>query len=398
MRRALLTAAIVAASLLPVSAFAMTTQTFEFAEGQVNAQWEGKGALQMEKAPSGILLTSTSTGTFLTKTPLSIFPEEGSVTASTEQDANLYLVWIYDDDPLGIAYNMPIALPAGAVTTVSVSLADHLHWSPAPKKIGLALPAGTTILLHRIEFTQWNILERAIEMMKSFWNFDVYAPYAINFIWGPQMADHPLATSQMYDSLPPRTLSACWVLNLLLGIVIACCAIFLYYMRPSATMRRRILLTVAALILGVWILLDIRMGSEFLGWVMHDDQTYISAPAGLRTFRDRQRFYDFADFAVPLVFDRSGYLFFTDREWPYLGNMRYLTYPAIPGNAIERDDTLVVFHRPDLAVDSENRITMNGEPVTAPGTILGRFDDSSFIFRLPRQSAPAPNPAPPITP
>ena len=145
---------------------------------------------------------------------------------------------------------------------------------------------------------------------------------------------------------------------------------------------------IAILVLAVWILLDLRMGSEFLSWVAHDNRTYISVPAGSRTFRDRERFYDFADFAAPFVFDRSSYLFFTDREWPYLGNMRYRTYPAIPGNAIDKDDTWVIFHRPDLGVDNAGRITMNGEPVTAPGKILGRFDDSSFVFRLPLQSAP----------
>lgn len=381
-----LTAAIVAASLLPVSAFAMRTQTFEFAEGAVNATWEGRGAIQMSKAPSALMLTSIGTGTFLTKTQLSVFPQEGSITASAEQDANIYLVWIYDDDPLGIAYSVPLLLPAGAVSTIRFSLAEHLHWGPGQKQIGLALPPETRILLHNIAFNEWNVFERAREMVRSFWMFDVYAPYAINFVWGPQLASHPLAIRQMYATLPPRTISASWLLNLVLGIVIASSLVFLAYVRPSAETRRRILVTIASLVLGVWILLDLRMGSEFLRWVIHDHQTYISAPEGTRTFRDRDHFYDFAAFAAPYVFDRSTYLFFTDRQWPYLGNMRYLTYPAIPGIAIEQDDTWVVFHRPDLVVDSDGRITVDGQPVTAPGKILGRFDDSSFIFRVLQQS------------
>lgn len=134
-------------------------------------------------------------------------------------------------------------------------------------------------------------------------------------------------------------------------------------------------------LLAVWVLFDLRMGLEFLGYVGSDFSSYISKTESTRVFRDRDRFYDFATFIAPYVGDRDSYIFFAEQQWPYLGNMRYLTYPSIPGIDIERDDTWVIYRRPDVGVDSEGHLTIDGQIVSEPGNILGRFDETSFIFR-----------------
>jgi hypothetical protein len=136
-------------------------------------------------------------------------------------------------------------------------------------------------------------------------------------------------------------------------------------------------------------MLDVRMGGEFLSWMQHDAKTYSTVHEGLRTFRNRNRFYDFADMAKELVSDRTDYIFFAEREWPYLGNMRYITYPSIPGNDFDRDDTWVIYRRSDLTVGADGRLMLLDEPVTNPGTVLGQFDENSFVFRVPYAIPPA---------
>ena len=160
-------------------------------------------------------------------------------------------------------------------------------------------------------------------------------------------------------------------------------------MQQNEVVKRQTCLLLFGILLAAWVLLDLRMGSEYLSWIAHDRTTYIEAPPETRTFRDRKRFYDFASFASPLVSDRKSYIFFGERQWPYLGNMRYLTYPAIPGIDVTHDDTWVIYRRSDVTVSSARQLMIGGEAVTEAGTILGQFDDHSFVFRTDLPPSPS---------
>jgi hypothetical protein len=130
------------------------------------------------------------------------------------------------------------------------------------------------------------------------------------------------------------------------------------------------------------------MGTEFLSWVSHDVTSYTMKSSDDRTFRDRDKFYDFADFVKPLVTDRTDYIFLATYPWPYLGNMRYLTYPALPGISFERDDTWVIYMRPDIRISQDMYLLADGVKVAGPGTVLGVFDETSFVYRTSKAIPP----------
>jgi hypothetical protein len=55
----------------------------------------------------------------------------------------------------------------------------------------------------------------------------------------------------------------------------------------------------------------------------------------------------------------------------------------------DRDDTWVIYRRSDLTVGADGRLMLLDEPVTNPGTVLGQFDENSFVFRVPYAIPPA---------
>ncbi len=377
----LFTSALTSASLLlPASAFAMQSQFFDFGAGQINATWEGKGPIQMKQTPNGVLLQTTGTGLFLTDTDLSVSPQMGSVTISSESPEGVYLVWIYKDDPSTFNHNLGLRLRAGANIATPFSLSEVQSWNDSSKYFGLLLLPNTTVLLHQIRFDELNAAERFLEIVRSFWTFDGMRTYSINFLWGPHIAENPVARQDLFAYVPPQTPSATAVMYVFLIVTLVLITAFAAIQKTETAKRRAIMLG-SFLLLSVWILFDLRMGSEFLASMVYDARSYILSSEQDRTFRDRDRFYDFADFAKLYVADRESYVFLAEQQWPYLGNMRYLTYPSIPGIAYDRDDTWVIYHRSDVSIDESGQLTVDSEPVTNPGKIIGRFDDTSFVFR-----------------
>lgn len=381
-RRFFMTVAIALGLLSPLSLVAMQTQTFDLASGEINAQWQGFGPIQLQKQADGILLaTGNGTGMLLTTTQTAFLADAATVVASTQEPMNLHFVWIYTEDPESVTYSVPFSLSSGARRTASFSLANANEWLKNEKKIGLVLPPNTSLLLHRIDFHQWNWFERIAQNISAFWTLDEYRPYSINFTWGPQLASNPIERGELYQTLPPASTSATLVTyQVLLGILILIVA--WTYVRPRGNQMEYILKKMSVVLLVAWILFDVRMGSEFLSWVAHDQSTYIGKSVATRTLRDRERFYDFAAFASPFVADRESYIFFAEQPWPYLGLMRYLTYPAIPGIDFEKDDTWVIYNRSDIQISPANQLTIDGTAISEPGTLLGRFDSDSFVFRV----------------
>lgn len=336
----------------------------------------------MQQQDSGILLGTTGTGILMTNTQLRIVPSMGSIRVTSDRATTVYLLWAYADDPEHLNYTIPIDVPSGTLVDIPFSLSDVAGWSGGEKNIGIVLVPDTTILLHAIKFDALNPFETFAEMMKSFWTFDAIRTYSINFLWGPSIAFSPAERAKLFLTVPPTSLSGTFVIFTALFLILG----ILFLARRKIvreTTKRTLLIASLITMLCAWLLLDLRMGLEFLDGVRMDHQQYIGVPESDRTFRDRNRFYDFAAFAESLVADRSSYIFFAEQQWPYLGNMRYLTYPAIPGIDIDHDDTWVIYRRSDVSVSPTGELTIDGQPVTAPGRILGRFDEHSFVFRAP---------------
>lgn len=357
----------------------MKTQVLDFAEGRINANWAAQGDITMQKQRDGIVLqTGGSTGMLLTSLSASFQPEVVILYAASPVPTRFYFAWLMMDDQAQGTMTLPFALMTGQLEEQFLSLRGNGAWGKGEKKIGIVLAPNSTIKVQTIELQRPNILEKAMEAVRSFWKLDEARPYSINFVWGPLIGLNNAERSQLYDSLPPLYYSGTLIMNAVVALVIV--VIFALGSMQKIS-HRTVIIRSGALLLFAWIVLDLRMGSEFISWVAHDHATYISQSES-RTFRDRGQFYDFAEFAQQYVENRTSYIFFAERPWPYLGNMRYLTYPSIPGIDYMKDDTWVIYQRPDMSVNGEGRLTVDGEPVTPAGTLLGRFDASSFVFRL----------------
>ncbi len=358
----------------------MTSQIFDLSPNSINARWEGKGPIQMQQDAGGVILRTTGTGIFITSTDLHLSPQMGSLTISAETETTLYLTWIYKDDPEQENHSLEINIPSGKSIQTPFSLSDIPSWNARAKKLGLILLPHTTIELHQMQFDQLNILEKSIELVRSFWTFDDYRTYSINFLWGPHLASNPVAREDLFAFVPPPSLSGTYCIFIFLILLFSLIGFLRKYERNDVR-KKQVFLAGFWLLLATWILFDVRMGSEFLHYVAEDHADYIAAPESTRTFRDRNRFYDFAAFTAPLVSDRASFIFFAEQQWPYLGNMRYLTYPAIPGIDIQHDDTWVIYRRSDVTITNLSELAIDGQPITGHGEVLGRFDNDSFIFR-----------------
>ena len=370
------------------SAFAMQEQVFSLAKNEVNTSWTAYNDLSAVSEDDGVTMSAKQTGVFLATVKIEPTAQTAIVTTTSTKDQTINFVWVKGKNvESGQWYRMQLTVRAGHSVTTAIALHTLDGWANDADFIGIELPEGTALKLENIRLVHASGLEQLQEAFLSFWTFDTYRPYSINFGWGPQIAATTPERLTMFDSLPPHALSATY---LLYGVMIAAFLIVLLvaYTIVSVQTRRRFLVTGLLSVLAVsWIVMDARMGSEFLSWMWKDYHQYIAAPVETRTFRDRGRFYDFAEFVTPLVADRQHYVFFAEVPWPYLGNIGYITYPALPSDKLDANDTWVVYHRDDIRQNATGELESGGQVVSGPGTILGRFDSSSFVFRL---SSPPP--------
>ncbi len=365
------------------AAFAMQEQVFSLAKDEVNANWTAYNDLSAAAVENGVAMTARETGVFMANIMIERPAQAMIITTSSDKEQTVHVAWIVGDNvQQGMWYRTNVTIKAGEGVETAIALNAIPEWKNDASYIGIELPQGTALTLHSIRLLHASLPEQLREAFLSFWTFDAFRPYSINFGWGPQIAVTAVQRMTMFDTLPPRALSATYVLYVLMIALLAAC-VLAGRLLHNIYSRPRFIVTASLCVMVIgWVFMDVRMGSEFLSWMMRDMQQYIAAPVEERTFRDRHRFYDFAAFVAPLVADRKHYVFFAEVPWPYVGNIGYITYPSLPSDAIERDDTWVIYRRNDMKLNAANELESDGKVVSAPGEVIGRFDDSSFVFRL----------------
>jgi len=361
---------------------AETSKLFDFRAGMINAEWRGAGDISVEKQADGIWLRSgSSTGMILTDAEPPFFAETALIIASAETPTKVLFIWFYPEkEDGGLTSYYDVNVSSDSENHRTLLLSRHPDWRKEKKTMGFLLPPHSSIVLHRIEFKQWNLWDTVVSALRSVTQLDDYRPYAINFTWGPQLGLNPPEVTELYQNVPPIATSGIWVVTL---FIIFCILLYLLSRTSYAIWMRKYysLMTLLWIACGTWLLLDLYMGVQFLSWVKEDHDAYISGESGFRTFRDRDAFYDFAEFVRPLVTGRERYIFIAETPWPYIGNIRYLTFPSIPAFNLQEDDTWVIYDRSDITLDSTNQLMMGGDVITNPGEVLGIFDEGSFVFR-----------------
>jgi hypothetical protein len=241
------------------------------------------------------------------------------------------------------------------------------------------------VVFGSVRFLHYTALEKLNALWKSFWTTEEFSAHTINLLLGPAMTTDAGPFDRVFQW---HTKAVSANAYLLVFLSISGCALLFFGCyktqkgRSWESEKKKILCSFFLIIGTVWLFYDVRMGWEFVRNVARDHVEYIAAPVAERRFRDHGRFYDFTAFAEGLVADEEGYEVILPNLWPYLGLMRYLTYPIRPHGDMPQYRTWAVWNRPDISVvDKALRIQGVEGAFTGAGEVIGRFDRGSFVFR-----------------
>ena len=192
---------------------------------------------------------------------------------------------------------MPFDVPAGLNSELVLTPSDFKQWNPWTTNIGFIFPAGSDLVLHSLRMYGLRFPERMVEALKSFWHLDEVRPYSINFLWGPLLTQNPFARAKMYNGYPPSAASATRVFYALIGLCLA--GILLTSVSRSNARKDSWIGGLIVVFCVCWVLFDVRMGAEIVGYALHDYQTFISQEVPHRVLRTHDDIYDVVEQLKP---------------------------------------------------------------------------------------------------
>lgn len=369
--------------LLPLCAHAEQSTVWDFQDNNVPGRWEVKGLTGVQPSVRGLVISTSTLGKMSRPTELDHPIEAITLTYTAQEPVNGYVLWHISDSPSDDLVQYPFQLQASqSPTTFSLNLGPEKQWDARTDHLGLAFEPGSQLLLESMELRHWNIFEKGWEAAKSFWVFDTYRPYSINFIWGPQMTYSPVAREDLFKRLPPLAHSANRFFYLILIAGLAVLIVKLTKHKGESDKQQEYLWKFFLLFASLWVFYDIRMGTEFISYFVHDAQTFHLQDPSRQEFRERSSFMTFAQSVRPYLAEEK-YVFMATAQWPYLGLMRYETYPIIPTlptQALEGVRTWVIYKRPDIVMNANRQLEAEGQILSNPGTVVHEFESGTFVF------------------
>ena len=292
--------------------------------------------------------------------------------------------WQEKGAPEGTWVQLPFDMKGtGKVEEITLNLERYHQWDPLTQRFGFAVPENSTVMISSVEVFGITMFERIWEMLKSFWTFDTYHSYSINFLWGPILATNPIWRAMMFEDQPPQAHSGVWVfyaLVLIGGIV----SIVWPHTARGRTSKIGTRALMALTIAVVWIFFDARMGLETLSYHWTDATTFVFAEEGSRDFRDWNAFPDLMDYVNANIAETESFAIVTDYATPFTIGARYLAYPrvALDLRAAGSGVTTWAIHEKNQArVLEDGRLSIDGTVVSAPGQIVKQFSPRSFLFQ-----------------
>lgn len=369
----------------PLSADARTEHAWDFRGGTVPGRWDVMQTASVTPERTGIRITTAGDATLIRDSDVPFGFDTVEITYRSARASEAKLMGNGKGMEAKWMLQIPFEIAATETSvTATIGSSAHKEWDPRSERVGLAFPAGTDLIIERIVFVRHSPIEKLVEAVKSFWTLDDFTGTTINFLWGPQLAFTPASRSDMLNHLPPKSRSgmiaiyAVFALTTIVSLVRS--LIKTGVAKPS---QRTVLITLAAL----WLLLDVRMGAELIGYARDDVRTYHSRPEGERTLRVRGTFNDFVESIAPLLQEDRAYAFLPRIERPYVHILRYMTYPSLPETAPAADADLrhwVVFERPDIGIDAEGRLVRGGTIISPPGSVTYMRESGTFLFTVNR--------------
>lgn len=373
----------------PGMTHAMSGLLLDF-RGQVPVDISVLEGWKVEPTPQGLHILAPVDGRILIKNPTT-FPIDGiflQVAVRDNQDAQL--LWQHRNKPTGTYVRLPLTLEPDIqeIAHVSIDARTYNQWDPHTSVLGLALPAGSEVYLQGIEFLSFSVWEKLLSIWQSFWKFDTFSGYSINFVWGPIFTGTPLGLENLFTELPPRGLPA---VKLGYFVLLAAGALgfainrrWSQWSRFSITRRLApgtVLLVVVAT--SLWLIIDIRMGSELLSYAWHDYLTQIRAAPEDRTFRGYKDIHTVIERGLADVASVEQFGLVAPPSSAVQQILRYRAYPKLFTEDTKSNirDWLVLA-RPDITVDEKGMLRQGDTVLLGPGKIITRYSSMSFYYRL----------------
>jgi len=376
--------------LSPTVSSATQVTVLDFRQG-IPGIWEQGPCLSAQQTPEGFALAATTERCSILHTTRDLrHPIETlSLTVISPARTEIVFLWHRRDAPRGHMVELPLVLQSiDGPQTIVLNLPRYPQWDPTTDRIGFALPKNSSFILQNITFTRWSLWEKAAAAFRSFWTFDTFRPYAINFLWGPIIGWNPVWQEQLFTSIPPVGWSVSRVfLSLLLPLGVLC--LFFCFRRgwKTSTCRSASVLF-GTMFVGFWLLFDVRMGLELLSYVKTDWETFLLKPPSERRFRVFENFNAIAEESIPLLITSPKYGFVGPRGAPFGSLMRYFTYPIRPLSPSDPEEQrsrlrhwLVAF-RDDARISPRGELFLGDIFLAGPGIIVQRFGKDAFLFEV----------------
>lgn len=388
--------------LSPLTASAKQETVWNFQKG-IPGTWHIDGCTSAKQTSDGFsIVTGASRCSVQRKISDFRHPIDTlSFTVLSPVRTEYIFLWHRRDSPSNHLVELPLVLRSSDIPqTIDFNLSAYSQWDRRTDRIGFAFPPNTLIIFQNITFIQWSLREKAGAAFQSFWTFDTFRPYAINFLWGPIIGWNPVWQEQLFLKIPPRG----WSMNRLFAwllLPLGLCCLFLYWRQEYRHCDPRPLLIFGSVFVSLWLLSDLRMGLELLHYIRTDWQTYVLRPPGTRTFRVFGDFPDIIDAVTPVLSSAERYGFAGPPGTPFGSFLRYRTYPSLLVDAEwpeeERNGIRhwFIILRPDTSLSPQGELFLGKERLSPPGTILENFQNNAILFEVgDGKEAPHPPPDP----
>lgn len=374
---------------LPLSAQAVRIEEWKIEGQEAIEEWNFSGINEGRTTAEGFQFDVTGQATMFRPLPedfhSSVDGIEIAYDAEGLGEVSLLLLQFNDDNKITRRFKIGFLGGEGPATEY-IPLDLHRSDIAGTEEIAIVYKGNAKgVIFGHIKFFRYNLFEEMLGAWRSFWKMQSFQPYTINILHGPvvirDIGPYFLPES---EHVLARSVNAYLIVGLsIFGIALLFFG--LYRIRRCgeqwSDVRRNLLAIFFGTLLAVWLLYDLRMGSEFIRNVANDHWNYISPSPLEKEFRDVGNFHEFAAGAREHLEGVAQYEFFTRDRWPFFGMMRYETYPAKLNPGEPSSDMWVIYDRKDIRVSNDGRLMLSGQPVTERGEILWRFDPDSFIFR-----------------
>lgn len=340
-----------------------------------------------EVTPEGILIQTQTEGYIgWSDQPLEGPVDVISLRIRSPRTIDAVFLWKPLDPTLEGMYQERFIIPASGdfASEIHISLGNLPNWDWRTQQIAFLFAPGTSIIIEEMNLHHWTPMEKLTEVWKSFWTFDTFEIYSINFLWGPLTTTNPVARAHLFDSLPPVALSALRIFYAILAASAVGGFIAGLYLR-----RKNMMLgAFAYAFIALWLLFDVRMGTEILLYAKRDINSFVMKEGTTQTLRSHGNLYAALQQALPIIRAHDRFALFEQAGSPYFNNIRYQSYPSVPVLENQPTDGIrlwAVFERRDMGVENariwKKADTPSGrEYISGTGSIVWRFDDRTFLF------------------